>query len=370
MHALGIHTGCFLTDKQTFICTSATLLCIVALQDQGNLRLMRTTTIPLKLKSWNRFKTPYLFVCADLLGKSHTFTQSGRQVTITLPGQPTDGTKGKSDRLSLFSYRQGEGEHIIPIDYKIQSVDVSIDVDDDLHLPPEILQRNPKAVDILTQQQVASLDQCADESHNLALKAFEFWIRMLRWRTELHLIGRDEPDSPETGWSTYLVDVQTDKRVWIGTQSITLYTSAAISTGMWGAVQAHLFQADRIPISFDLYFDSLYHLHIGDLERAIADAAVAAESHVRGIVQDSIPSGMGPELRRLIDEANIRPIIQRVYGEALSFNGTSRVKVPSEIHELFDYRNKILHKGMVNGLTKEKCRKLIVAVKNLLWDKG
>ena len=125
---------------------------------------------------------------------------------------------------------------------------------------------------------------------------------------------------------------------------------------------------DRLPISVDLYFESLYHLHIGDLQRAVSDAAVSAESHMRIIVQESIPSGAGPELRRLVDEANIRPIIQRVYGESLSLSGyTGYAKAPSEIHELFDYRNKILHKGTVEGLTEVRCRKLISAVRDLLW---
>src|SRR5690554_4916188 len=110
---------------------------------------MHTRNIPLKLKSWSRFRTPYLFVSADLLGQSHTFTQSGRKVTITLPNQPLDGPNGTSDRLRLRSWRNGEGEHIVPLEYAIYSVDVSVDVEGEFHLPPEILQRDPKAVDIL-----------------------------------------------------------------------------------------------------------------------------------------------------------------------------------------------------------------------------
>jgi hypothetical protein len=331
---------------------------------------MHDRNVSLKLKSWNRFRTPYLHVCADLLGRSHTFTHSDRTVTITLPAKPSDGPKGTSDRLQLHSWRQDEGEQIVPLEYDIQSVDVSVNVEGEFLLPTEILQRSPKAVDLLTKEQAATLEGCTAESHELALRAFEFWIRVLRWKTELDLIGRENPDSPETGWATYLIDVQTDKRVWIGTQSLTVYGHTALSEEMWCAVQTQLSQVDRIPISVDLYFDSLHHLHIGDLQRAISDAAVAAESHVRFVVQESIPNGTGTELRRLIDDANIRPVLQRVYGEALSLtNGTGHFKVPSEIHELFDYRNKILHKGTVEGLTEAKCRKLIAAVRDLLWVK-
>ncbi|WP_343733535.1 hypothetical protein [Acidovorax sp.] len=324
----------------------------------------------LNLKSWNRFRTPNLSVCTELLGRSHTFIYEGRRITVKLPRAPAGKKDESSDRLSLVSWRPN-GEDIIPLQYNIYSVDVSIDIDEEFRLPPEILTRNPNALDLLTTEQSTSLDRCTDESHFLSLRAFDFWTRMMRWQTEQHLIGRDDPNSPLTGMATYLVDKQSGKEVWIGTHRMTLHMSPEISEDVWCATQSLLSEVDRIPVSVDLYFDALYHLHIGDLKRAISDAAVAAESHVRAVVQEAMPDGAGPELRRLVDEANIRPIIERVYGEALSLaDSPGKFEIPSGIHKLFDYRNKVLHKGAVEGLTEDRCRKLIASVRELLWRKG
>lgn len=329
---------------------------------------MSALNVNLKLKSWNRFRTPNLAVCAELLGQSHSFTHQGRKVTISLPEQPQGDPDCKSDRLRLYSWREAEGKDIIPLEWIIYSVDVSVEIDEEFDLPREILVRNPKAVDILSTGQVTALDRSAEISHDFALKAFEFWVRMMRWSVEQPLIGRDDPDSPESGWGTYLVDSQTKKKVWAGTRSLTVHKRTAVTEVAWREAEANLSKFDHIPIPVDLYFESLYYLHIGDLQRAISDAAVSAETHMRIIVQESIPDCAGAELRRLVDEANIRPIMQRVYGESLLLAGyTGDAKVPSEIHQLFDYRNKILHKGAVDDLTEAKCRKLITAVRNLLW---
>ena len=102
-------------------------------------------------------------------------------VTISLPGQPQGDPNCKSDRLRLYSWRQEVGKDVVPLEYIIYSVDVSTDADEEFYLPEEILERNPKAVDLLSKEQVAVLDQSAETSHDFALKAFEFWLRMMRW---------------------------------------------------------------------------------------------------------------------------------------------------------------------------------------------
>ena len=162
-------------------------------------------TVALTLKSWDRFKTPNLRVDPGLLGAAHSFTHQGKSIKIALP---TASEATNADRVKL--------DHLLgrdPADYLIHSVDVSVSIPGTQTFPSAVLERPPNARDIVAldeQQRLELLSKCAGQ---IALEAFDLWIRCIRWKTGLGQFGRAAVVGPETGWTTRLRDTSIGGRV-------------------------------------------------------------------------------------------------------------------------------------------------------------
>lgn len=325
---------------------------------------MDNDRISLELRSWNRFRSPGLVVKADLLGATHTFDFAGRSCTVTLP--PTsEALKSDSERGRLYCYTE-DGDGKKAISYEIHSVDLSVNVLSPISLPKSVLAHSPNAYDLLQKQEQTALGVLAKDCHDLALHSYDLWLRTMRWRTQQPLFGRQSVESIETGWSTYLLDRDSGHRVWADTQTIVIGVNSEITRTVWDTTQQCLSSSLIPSIAVDLYADAVFHMMNGDLERAVADAAVAAESYIRSKIQESLPTDAGVELRKFLDEANIRPVMTKLFPEAIASMGAGTMKIASVVHELFDARNKILHLGTLPGLSGEKCSKYVEAVRSLI----
>lgn len=325
---------------------------------------MDNDRISLELRSWNLFRSPGLVVNADLLGATHTFDFAGRSCTVTLP-PPSEALKNDSDRVRLYCYTE-DGGRKKAISYEIHSVNFSVNVPSRVSLPKSVLARSPNAYDLLQKQEQTALGVLAKNCHDLSLQSYDLWLRTMRWRTQQPLFGRESVESVETGWSTYLLDCDSGHRVWADSQTIVIGVSSEITRTVWDTTQQCLSCSSIPSIAVDLYADAVFHMINGDLERAVADAAVAAESYIRSKIQESLPTDAGVELRKFLDEANIRPVMTKLFPEAIASMGAGTMKKPSVMHELFDARNKILHLGILPGLSREKCSKYVEAVRSLI----
>ena len=240
---------------------------------------MDNDRISLELRSWNRFRSPGLVVKADLLGATHTFDFAGRSCTVTLP--PTsEALKSDSERGRLYCYTE-DGDGKKAISYEIHSVDLSVNVLSPISLPKSVLAHSPNAYDLLQKQEQTALGVLAKDCHDLALHSYDLWLRTMRWRTQQPLFGRQSVESIETGWSTYLLDRDSGHRVWADTQTIVIGVNSEITRTVWDTTQQCLSSSLIPSIAVDLYADAVFHMMNGDLERAVADAAVAAESYIR-----------------------------------------------------------------------------------------
>lgn len=327
---------------------------------------MTSEEIPVHLHSWTRLRTTHLAVETVLLGQSHTFTWNDKAIDIKLPEAPTDDEEAES--LRVYSYREEEGKKV-PLAFLVLEVDIRADIAGDFHLPQGILERSPNAGDLLTPQQRRRLEECAASEHRTLFQAFDFWTRAMRWSTGLSSLGRDMPNFIGTGWATYLIDAARKRRVWANPLSFTHHGTPKLTQEKWNAAQELLHEIKEVPIWIDLLHEARFHLITGDLRRVVSDAAVAVDSHVRALVQDSMAPSTGPLLRRMVDETNIRQMLKGAYGEARVSMGLQPIKIVSEIQQLFDFRNKILHKGEVENLTKDQCRKMLDAAFSLIEAK-
>jgi hypothetical protein len=329
-----------------------------------------------ELTSWNRFRTRNLGVAPELLGQAHVFTFDGHGIAISLPSDeslPADAKQGEGfigDRLSVNSWQRAQdgGLQIRRVD--VHNVDVVVDIPGRTAVPEEALNRPIRADQLFSEQQQKHLDKLASKYGNIARRAFDLWIRTMRWKADDSRIGVPEVRDAETGWGTRIREKTTQKDVWAETQIFVVPAESIVTIEVWNEVSATLDSGHYPSIYCDLLYDAMAHLERGDLQRAVVDAAVAAETYMRTIVQQGFPDDLDASLQEYINEANIRPVFKKLFPAHLD---TPQNKIPkalnSNLHKLFDDRNKIMHfmhSGQKKAITAQDCHKYIRTVRALI----
>jgi hypothetical protein len=331
-----------------------------------------------QLTSWNRFHTRNLTVAPELLGQSHTFTFDGRAVDVLLPSAeklpekddaPDDEPIGRfiRERIAVSNWRRGQDGRWRAIDVHIENVDVVVDVPGRTAVPEEALTRPANAFELFPEQQQKRLDKLASDCGNLAGRAFDLWIRTLRWKADDWRIGLPEMSGVETGWGTYLREKNTGKDVWIESARLYAYAPRAVTTEIWDEVAAALNAGQPPPIFYDLLYAAMAHLERGELQRVVVDAAVAAETYMRNIVRENLPTDLDDRLKEYINNAPIWRVRDQFFPQRLNAQQWKEYKdLLPDLRNLFDDRNTILHSGQRESLTAQYCERLINSVRTLL----
>ena len=323
--------------------------------------------VELELFFWSRFRTRNFAVEPELLSRSHEFDFEQHKVSVTLPS--TDDLSEKAtqgEQVSVGCYREIDDQKI-PLEFNVHTVDISIFLPNKLNFPAEILSRPPKAYDLFSENQRKSLDVQTERGGQVAERAYDLWIRILRWKCNNSRIGRPEIHGAETGWATYLIDQTTNKPVWASPAVFMVKGYKRVTVVEWDEVGKALEQGLKPPVFYDLMFDGEEHLNIGDLHRGVVDLAVACEDFMRNAVMQHLPKGLNNELRRYIDEAHIRQVLNYFFPEVLNEDGRKLLKkINSDLQKLFTARNDILHCGRMEDLTLNTCQKFLDVTRKLI----
>jgi hypothetical protein len=323
--------------------------------------------LQVEIVSWNRFITRNLVIVPEMLGLEHEFLLGQSKVRIKLPDNKDIPTSNaEHSRLLTFTYKIVDGNQV-PTMFGVESVDVLVQLGKQVSIPEEMLTEPPNAYDLLSKEQQTQLDEMAQAHGDVAREAFDVWIRTLRWKSHIGVIGRPEIHGFESGWSTYLLNDETKTRLWRETQILTLPPGKPITLEEWNNAEEVLKLGERPPVYIDLMFDGMEHLDLGDFRRATVDFAVACEAFVRSKVLQQLPHALSEPIKRYIDETNIRYVLRHFFPETLSEDQKKILKrIDSALHQLFNARNDILHSGYKEGLTGSECQKYLNATQKLI----
>jgi hypothetical protein len=323
--------------------------------------------LQLQVASWNRFVIRGLGVKPELLGSIHEFLFQNLKVKIELPHKASFiEEEGDGARATIFSWREADGNRI-PVEVAINSVDVIVYLQEDVAVPEKVLHVPLKAFDLFSESRQKHLDNLASQHGVLAEEAFDLWIRIVRWKTNSSGIGRPEIHGASSGWSTYLFDLATQKRFWAAPHILTIRGVASIDTTTWNEIQIALQARLKPPIFYDLMFDAIEQMEVGDLQRAVVSMAVACEAYMRNLLMQQLPQNLNDRLKRYIGEANIRRVLDNFLPELLNNNEKNLLtEIISDLVELFTSRNTILHSGKKEGLTHEECKTYLIATRKLI----
>jgi len=268
--------------------------------------------------------------------------------------------------VTIKSYREEAGSKV-PLEVSVKSLDVQVDLGELVTLPQEVLTRQPNPVDLLSKEQGTQLDNTINSHTYFADDAFDWWIRILRWKSGNGSIARPEIHGLHSGWGTHLLDSATKHRFWRSGITLNIYLGGAITLKIWQDVEATIKQGQESPVYVDLMFDGIEQLKVGNLQQSVVQLAVACEAFMRTRLMQNLPKGLPATIVKYIDEASISKVQDYFFKDTLDNEQKKVLKsINSRLHQLFNARNTILHSGRKTDLTSADCQQYVGATKKLI----
>lgn len=318
------------------------------------------------LQSWNRFVLRAFAIAPSLLGARHTWQMGGATIELRLPNVEKIEKDHEEDYPvgRLRSWRADDGT---PLEYFIHQVDVRVNVDACVELPAEVLTRGPNAFDVIPQTQQNELEEVATRHRAIATTAYEYWLSVMRWVCDDYRIGRPEIAGNDSGWSTYLFERSSDKRIWGASTTLFVDGLHCLNNEEWERAQNILCQGFQVPIYLAQRQDAEALLAQHDYRRCIIDLCIAAETFLRQKVWASLPSVLEDDVRTYVEQANINRYINSFFPSLLADEQRARYRsdLRHRLNDLFTVRNKIMHAGARNLASREDCSAHVDAVRLL-----
>ena len=321
------------------------------------------------IKSWNRFHTRNLVVDPEVLGKEHCFPFENSTISIRIPtAKQVDRGHGYDEVASAGARQSIDNE---PVEVVINKVDLEVSFPIRVLMSSEVLNRNANAYDLFSEKEQEQLNNIAEQHQLIAEKAFDYWIRIVRWVCDDSRIGREWVDDFHTGWSTYLIDTESETKVWIQSQMLSVVGYRRLNIEEWREIQFKLSAVSIPPIYVELKHDAEEHLNLGDYRRSLIDLVIACETFLRFTVLKGLPEELNPKLVAYIETANISQYVNQFFPEVINEAAKKEYqKLKSDLKSLFARRNKLVHMGNDSGINEELCLRFLRLTQELLSIKG
>ncbi|WP_198118383.1 hypothetical protein [Massilia rhizosphaerae] len=328
---------------------------------------MNTSEKELQLRSWNRFITRNFEIEPELIGKFHKFQFANATVTIRLPKKSQVDRPSRFDQIaSRSAYRVIEGIEV-PLYYHVHKVDVEVNLGAVATLNPAVLTQHCNAYELVTPDVQEQLNSYCVNHQVLAAQAFEYWLSVLRWTSDNYSIGRYEVTENNSGWSTYLHDVASNRKIWIGTTVIKVPGSKPFSIENWRKSALRLRKGAKAEPYITILHEAEEYLDRGEYRRSLIDMAVATELYIRRIVMSRLPETLNSYLIDKIERVGISEFSEKIFPESLNEIGLNKLdNIKKDLKALFTTRNQVMHMADYNVATEELCKKFLNATKALL----
>jgi hypothetical protein len=255
-----------------------------------------TTVTSREVKSWTRFVIRPLGAQPNIMGREHRFAFDQNMITVKLPLlEHADRGEGY-DEIASVRVRSADGK---PRDYEILKVDVEVSRGNRLVFPPEVLSQPPNAFELFSEQEQTHFNELSSQYESIAERAFEYWIRIVRWTCDDFLLGRDRGKGFHSDWGTRLADAETGKHVWIPTAIFQARSYRTVSLQEWEAIQESLSAGLYPPAYIEHKHDAEEYIERGDHRRALVDLAVACELFLRAMVIRNLPAELNEKFKKI-----------------------------------------------------------------------
>lgn len=228
----------------------------------------------------------------------------------------------------------------------------------------------PQGVDTpyraLQEREKERLHKAIREYGPIANKAFRYWLRVLRWKTGLGLLGRNISEDYDSQHGANTSDPRTGKSFGYGYGHMFVQARQQVRREQWSECHKLLKKRVEPPVWIDWLLDGELLEANGNFRGASANYAIACESYLLSAFFAEFPDTLGDNVLNIVQrQVHGRAVLE---GFAKSRFTHMRSKDWKRIHELFNIRNDVFHVGSSSGATASNCPKLRQAVHKLIYD--
>jgi len=221
-------------------------------------------------------------------------------------------------------------------------------------------------VTLFDQAEREALDAIIREAEEIGREAMESWIRTLRWKSHRSGIGQYEVTGRETGWGTYLLEAKSEKPFYTSARIVAVLADHPLPRRTWRAVGESLSKREVPPPWFGFLFDGEHKIATGDLHGSVLSLAIAAETVIRTLMAKKVSERGNSAIQELLDSCSISRILDRWGKLAPEISGWAQAVDKAPMKKLFEWRNRVAHRGETESLTAAECRVLAGVTRTLV----
>jgi hypothetical protein len=269
------------------------------------------THVNVPVNAFNRFSLDRLCIVPELVAAKHEFIFDGKKAIFTLPGLEKESVPYEQ---KLIVCRTWKTEGHVPVEYDVRSLDVEIEVETPISVPEAIRHLHPNQFELLETREQERLNRVVSEANVELHKAFEYWLRVIRWKSGIGYIG--EPSVNYAGGhrdqgGAVLRERSTAHRLWLQGQTAFAIGNRPVTLEQWSATQRALASGKTPPVWFDFLFDAEMRINNNDLVGAVLSLAISLEVNVRFVFSHDLrKTGIEPVIVEIFDQTNLRALYQ------------------------------------------------------------
>jgi hypothetical protein len=324
------------------------------------------TYIDVPTNVYRRFSLERFCITPELISARHEFIFEDRPVTVQLPALHKEELPFDQRRIDCYKWKS-VGH--IPLEYQVNNLDVEIELEDSIRVPKKVLQLHPNQFDAFDSCEQQRLNKIVGEMGSVASRAFEHWLRVLRWKSGVGHIG--EPSvryAAADGGGAVLRERATGHRFWLQGHTITGYGRRAVTLAEWDSTRTAL-NAKRVPpVWFDFLFDGEMRINNNDLVGAVLSLAIALEVNIRTVFSGELQKGtVEPAVLEIFDQANLRALLNRIKKLRYWNKDWDAVTDLSTFNSLMNYRDRAMHSAETKHLDALDLRKMYAAARKFAY---
>lgn len=313
------------------------------------------TAVPVRF--WKRFITYNFQIVPSLAGMAHKFIHKKHEVEIKLPEKPHRKNWSDNDAKIYCRHWRTKGGRDYPVSFVVNSVDLTIETG-------KIRKISPKSIGVVNhslfnKNQRNTLDRLTHEYEQIADQAFERWLNILRWKTNILDLCSYYDSLERSSWGPYLFDASSNKPFYTPPYTMTVRGLRSIKKKNWRLTQTALNENIDTPI-WHLYIAEAHQKRIAeDTKGFLLDLAISIETIVRFVIDtyitDEAPVAFGEAVGRM----PIMPLLDN-WNKINSKNSRwNYLKNDiNRIKELFVKRNRVMHRGAALVMTKSEMNEI------------
>ena len=302
-----------------------------------------------------RYETNGLHIVPSLAGAHHHIVRGRYRLRFELPKRPHPRDWQIEDApIACYQYRQHKSGRRSPITFSVNRVTCILETPRKAKIPTSAL--GVVDVSLFGSREREKLYHWAGEYSAVMDGVFSYWLSVLRWRSGVYGIGVPYLKSDPVYDGTYLIDFRNGQRFFSEMTSIGFKMEGALTARQWGDVQRVLSRNEPTPLWHILLAEADQQLGVQDHRRFLVDLALACEIVLRHLVQVVLKQRVAIELVNTIAITRVIDNLKNLEFRPKRWNSL-KACIP-DLKQIFEYRNKIMHRGWREYVSQDGCRKL------------